>query len=63
MLLGLLDRISSVIDLADVIELLQSYLLTCSADQKYFVSADSIPSCVEMLAEFGDKTLQTSYDP
>ena len=27
------------------------------------MSADSISSCVEMLAEFGDRALQPSYDP
>ena len=62
-LLGSPDRSSSAIDLADVIEPLQCYLLTCSADQNVVVSADSISVCVEMLAEFGDKSLQPSYDP
>ena len=61
--LGSPDRSSSFIDLADVIEPLQTYLLTCSADQNIFVSEGSISSCVEMLAEFGDKVLQPSYDP
>ena len=61
--LGSLDPSSTVIDLADAIEPLQSYLLTCSAEQSNFVSADSISSCVELLAEFGDKALQPSYDP
>ena len=60
--LGSPDR-SSAVDLADVIEPLQCCLLTCSADQNIFVSADSISSCVEMLVEFGDKALQPSYDP
>ena len=60
--LGSPDR-SSAVDLADVIEPLQCYLLTCSAEQIIFVSADSIFSCVEMLAEFGDNALQPSYDP
>ena len=60
--LGSPDR-SSAVDLADVIEPLQCYLLTRSADQNIFVSADSISLCVEMLAEFGDKALQLSYDP
>ena len=46
-----------------MIELLQSYLLTSSAEQNIFSSADSISSCVEVLAEFGDRALQTSYDP
>ena len=49
--------------MADVIEPLQCFMLTCSADHNIFVSADSISSCVEMLAEFGDKALQPSYDP
>ena len=44
------DRSSSAVDLADVIEPLQCCLLTCNADQIIFVSADSIPLYVEMLA-------------
>ena len=63
MSLGSADQSSTEIDLAAVIELLQSFLLTCSADQNIFSSADSISSCVEMLAEFGDLALQPSYDP
>ena len=61
--LGSPDRSSTAIDLADVIQPLQSYLLTCSAEQDNFSSADSVSSCVEMLAEFGDKAVQPSYDP
>ena len=61
--LGLPDQNSTAIDLADLIEPLQSYLLTCSTEQNIFSSADSILSCVEMLAEFGYKALQPSYDP
>ena len=61
--LGSPDRGSTAIDLADVIEPPQSYLLTCNAEQNIFVGADSISSCVEMLAGFGDKALQPSYDP
>ena len=38
-------------------------MLTSSADQNVFVSTDSISSCVEMLVEFGDKSLQPSFDP
>ena len=60
--MGSLDR-GSAVDLSDVIEPLQCYLLTCSAEQNIFVSAESISSCVEMLAEFGDRALQPSYDP
>ena len=60
--LGSPDR-SSAVDLADAIEPLQCYLLTRSADQNIFVSADSLSSCAEMLAELGDKALQPSYDP
>ena len=60
--LGSPDRSSTVTDLADVIEPVQSYLLTCTADQSLFMSADSVFSCVEMLAQFGDKALQRSYD-
>ena len=61
--MGSPSRSRSAIDLAGVIEPLQWYLLTCSADQNIFVSADSISSCVEMLAKFGDRALQPSYDP
>ena len=61
--LGSPGRNCSVIDLADVIEPLQSYLLTCRANQSIFVSADSFSSCVEMLAEFEHKALQPSCDP
>ena len=61
--LGSPDRSSSAVDLADIIEPLQCYLLTCNADQKIFVSVDSISSCVEILAEFGYKALEPSYDP
>ena len=60
--LGSPDQSSTEIDFAAVIKPLQSYLLTCSAKQNIFSSADSISSCVEMLAEFGDKVLQPSYD-
>ena len=56
------DQSSTAIDWADVIGPLQYYLLTCSADQNIFVRAGSFSSCVEMLAEFGDKALQPSYD-
>ena len=56
------DR-SSAVDLSDLIVPLQSYLLTYNTEQNIFSSADSISSCVEMLAEFGDKALQPSYDP
>ena len=61
--MGSPSRSRSAIDLVDIIEPLQCYLLTCSADQNILVSADSISSCVEMLAEFGDRALQPSYDP
>ena len=61
--MGSPDRSRSAIDLADNIEPLQCYLLTCSADQNVFLDANSISSCVEMLADFGDRALQPSYDP
>ena len=61
--LGLPDRISTAIDLADVIEPLKSHLLMCNADQSILVIADSIISWVELLAEFGDKVLQPSNEP
>ena len=61
--LGSPDRNISSIDLADLIEPLQSYLLTCNTEQNIFSGADSFSSCVEMLAECGDKALQHSYEP
>ena len=61
--LGSPNRSSSAIDLADVIEPLRSYLLTCDTEQNIFSGADSISSYVEMLADFGDKALQPSDDP
>ena len=63
MSLGSPDRNGAFIDLADVIVPLQSHLLTCSSDQNIFISAVSISSCVEMLAEFGNPALLPSYDP
>ena len=51
--LGSPDRSSTAIDLADVIEPLQSYLLVCSTEQNIFSSADSVSSCVEMIADLG----------
>ena len=61
--LGSPDRSGSAIDLADVIEPLQSYLLICNTEQNIFSGAESISSCVELLADFGDRALQPSYDP
>ena len=61
--MGSPSRSRIAIDLADIIEPLQCYLLTSSADQNIFVSVDSISSCVEMLAKFGDRALQPSFDP
>ena len=60
--LGSPSRKGTEVDLADVIEPLQSYLLANSGEN-IFSSAESISSCVEMLSEFGDKALQPSYDP
>ena len=57
------NRSVAGVDLADVIELLQSYLLSSSSEQNIYSSAECVSSCVEMLAEFGDKALQPSYDP
>ena len=51
------------VDLSDIIEPLQSYLLGSSAEQNIFTSAESISSCVEFLDEFGDKALQPCFDP
>ena len=63
MSIGSPSRSRGAIDMADIIEPLQCYLLTCGADQNIFVKVDSISLCVEMLAEFGDRALQQSYDP
>ena len=46
-------------DLSDIIEPLQSYLLSSSAEQNVFTSAESISSCVELL----DRAIQSCYDP
>ena len=61
--LGSPDRGVAGVDLADVIEPLQIYLLSSSLQQTIFASAECISSCVEVLAEFGDRALQPSYDP
>ena len=60
--LGSPSRKGAEVDLADVIEPLQSYSLPGSGEN-IFSSAESISSCVEMFSEFGDKALQPSYDP
>ena len=61
--LGSPNRSVAGLDLADVIEPLQRYLLGSSLEQNIFASAECISSCAEMLAEFGDWELQPSYDP
>ena len=61
--LGSPNQIGAGVDLADVIEPLQSYLLSGSLEQNIFASAECISSCVEILAEFGDQALQPSYVP
>ena len=61
--LGSPNRSVAGVDLADVIDPLQSYLLSSNLEQNIFASAECISSCVEMLAEFGDRALQPSYDP
>ena len=61
--LGSPNRSVAGVDLADVIEPLQSYLLGSSLEQKIFASAECISSCVEMLTEFGDRALQPFCDP
>ena len=63
MSLGSPDRSSIKIGLAAVIQPLESYIKTSSAERNIPLSADSISLCVEMLAEFGDKALQPSYAP
>ena len=49
--------------LSVIIEPLQSYLLSSSAELIVFTSAESISSCVELLDELADKTIQPCYDP
>ena len=61
--LGSPNRIVARVDLADVIEPLQSYLLSSRWEQNIFLSVEWISSCLEMLADFGDRALQPSYDP
>ena len=60
---GPFNRSVTGIDLAEMIEPLQNYLLNSSSEQVTFTSAESISSCVERLAEFGDKALQSSNNP
>ena len=56
------NRSVAGVDLADVIEPLQSYLMSSSSEQN-FSSAECISSCVELLTKFGDQALQPSFDP
>ena len=50
------------VDLLDLIEPLESYLLSSSAEQNVFTNGKSILSCLELLDEFGDKRIQPCYD-
>ena len=61
--LGSPDRSVAEVDLAGVIEPLQSFFLSSSLEQNIFSSAECMSSCVEMLLDFGDRALQPSYDP
>ena len=61
--LGSPGKSASEVDLSDVVEPLQSYLLGSSAEQNIFTRAESISSCVELLDEFGDRAIQPCYDP
>ena len=60
--LGTLDGNTVETVFSDVIEPLQSYLLSSSSEQSIFAYAPSISSCEELLAEFRDKVLRPSYD-
>ena len=51
------------VDLSDIIEPIQSYLMGSSDEQNVFSSAESISSCVELLDELGDKAIQPCFDP
>ena len=57
------NRSVAGMDLADLIEPLQSFLLSSSSEQNVFSSGECISSCVQILAEFGDQALQPSFDP
>ena len=61
--LGCPSKTTAEANLSDIIEPLQSYLLSSSAEHKIFTSAESILSCVELLDELGDKAVQPYYDP
>ena len=61
--LGSFDGSSLGINLSDIIEPSQSYLLNSSSAHNFFGSAESISLCVELLAEFGDKAVHSGYDP
>ena len=61
--LGSPGKSAAGVDLSDIIEPLQSYLLSISAEQNIYTNAESISSCVELLDEFGDKTIQPCYGP
>ena len=61
--LGSLGKSASEVDLSDIVEHLQSYLLGSSAEQNIFTSAESISSCVGLLDEFGDRAFHSCYDP
>ena len=61
--LGSPGKSTAEVDLSDIIEPLQSYLLGSSAEQNIFTSAESISLCVDSLDEFGDKAIQPCFDP
>ena len=61
--LGSPGKSAAGVDLSDIIEPLQSYLLSISAEQNIFTNAESISSYVELLDEFGDKAIQACCDP
>ena len=61
--LGSPGKSTTGVDLSDIIEPLQSYLLGSSSEQNISTSAETISSCVELLDEFGDKAIEPSYDP
>ena len=61
--LGSTGKNTGEVDLSDIIEPLQSYLLVSSGEQKIFTSAESISSCMELLDDIGDRAIQPCYDP
>ena len=61
--LGCPSKSAAEVDLSDILEPSQSYLLSSTAEKKIFTSAESTLSCVELLDKFADRAMQPGYDP